>query len=173
MSKQLKDMSREELKSLNRDFKFFYSGTFSQWKRCRFYEDGIMFTTAEQYMMYQKAMLFRDFNIAKEILAVDNPKEVKRLGRLVKGFDEKIWDEHKYQIVKRGNLLKFSQSKNLREELMNTGDRILVEASPFDGIWGVKMSAENASIKDPRNWRGQNLLGFALTEVKEVLINFN
>ena len=154
------------------DFEFFYSGAFSQWKSCKFYEDGIMFTTAEQYMMFYKAILFGDNEIARQILSLRNPSQIKRLGRLVKGFDERIWNENKYEIVKRGNLLKFSQNSELRKILIDTGDKILVEASPVDTIWGIGLSEVDPRRKDVRSWRGQNLLGFALVEVREVLKEF-
>lgn len=169
IAKSLKDLSPKQLIEINQGFEFFWSGTFSQWKNSRFVEDGITFTSAEQYMMYHKAKLFSDLQIARQILAVSHPKEIKALGRKVKNFNENVWDEHKYEIVKRGNILKFSQNPRLKEELMRTGNRILVEASPFDDIWGIKMGVDDPRINNPINWRGQNLLGFALTEVREIL----
>ena len=164
--KKLKNLSTKELLETNKGFEFFWSGTFSQWKSCKFYENGIMFTSAEQYMMYHKAILFGDVRIAKEILAINHPKEIKALGRKVKNFDEKIWNQNKYEIVKKGNILKFSQNPRLKKELLNTGDSILVEASPFDDIWGIKMGEFDPNRFDPLNWKGQNLLGFGLTEVR-------
>lgn len=169
MNRKLKDLTKQEIKDLNRDFEFFYGGTFSQWKRCRFCENGIMFTSAEQYMMYHKAVLFDDLEIAKEILRTNHPSDIKKLGRLVKGFNQRIWDENKYRIVLNGNLLKFTQNPGLKVELLETGNRILVEASPYDDVWGIKLSEMDPRRYDPLNWRGKNLLGFALTEVKEVL----
>lgn len=165
----LRNLTAEELLATDRGFEFFWNGTFSQWKFSRFIENGVVFTSAEQYMMYHKAMLFGDRLIANQILTISYPKEIKALGRKVRNFDEKIWDESKYEIVKKGNILKFSQNRNLRDELLSTGNRILVEASPFDNIWGIKMGVNDPRINNPKNWRGQNLLGFALTEVREIL----
>ena len=162
----------ELIKSRNPvEFIFFYGGTFSQWKRCSFIEDGIKFNCAEQYMMYHKAKLFGDDRIAKQILELSNPKEQKKLGRLVKNFDEKIWDEHKYEIVKNGNILKFSQNPNLKKELLSTRTSILVEASPYDRVWGIGIGEMDPSRHNPKNWKGENLLGFALTEVREMFKN--
>lgn len=153
------------------EFTFFYGGTFSQWKCCSFVEDGIKFNCAEQYMMYHKAKLFGDDRIAKQILELSNPKEQKKLGRLVKNFDEKIWDKHKYEIVKNGNILKFSQNPNLKKELLSTRTSILVEASPYDRVWGIGIGEMDPSRHNPKNWKGENLLGFALTEVREMFKN--
>lgn len=163
--------SVEELVKSRRpvEFTFFYGGTFSQWKRCSFIEEGIRFNCAEQYMMYHKAKLFGDNEIAKQILELSNPKDQKKLGRLVKNFDEKIWDEHKYEIVKNGNILKFSQNPNLKKELLSTRTSILVEASPYDRVWGIGIGEMDPGRHNPKNWKGENLLGFALTEVREML----
>lgn len=168
IAKSLRFMSKQELKDLNNDFTFFWSGTFSQWKNSRFVEDGKTFTSAEQYMMYHKAILFNDSLIAEQILAVSNPKEIKALGRKVRNFNESVWNENKYEIVKNGNILKFSQNPRLKEELLSTRDSILVEASPFDSVWGIKLGEFDPNRFDPLKWRGENLLGFALTEVREI-----
>lgn len=153
------------------EFTFFYGGTFSQWKRCSFVEDGVKFNCAEQYMMYHKAKLFGDNGIAKQILESTNPKEQKQLGRLVSNFDANIWNEHKYEIVKRGNTLKFSQNPSMKKELMSTRTSILVEASPYDRVWGIGIGELDNRRFNPSNWRGENLLGFALTEVREMFKN--
>ncbi|WP_304427946.1 NADAR family protein [uncultured Clostridium sp.] len=169
MKKQLKDYSLQELVNTGREFEFFWKGNFSQWAYSPFKEGNVSFKNMEQYMMYKKALLFKDEESAKLILANSSPKVIKQLGRGVKGFKESVWNDHKYSIVKEGNILKYSQNKHLLDELLATGNRILVEASPYDRIWGIGLSEENPDARNPFKWRGQNLLGFALTEVKELL----
>ena len=120
-------------------------------------------------MMAAKAELFDDKEIRKEILACSDPKQIKALGRKVRGFDQKVWDKFKYAIVLLGNWHKFSQNRKLREFLFSTGDSVLVEASPYDAIWGIRLAASSPEAQDPMKWRGQNLLGFALMEVRDEL----
>ena len=119
-------------------------------------------------MMAQKAELFGDKEIHKQIIACDDPAEIKKLGRRVRKFDASVWDQAKYSIVLNGNWKKFSQNPQLRDFLLSTGDQILVEASPYDTIWGIGLSADQA-VAGPQSWRGENLLGFALMEVRDEL----
>lgn len=118
-------------------------------------------------MMAQKAELFGDEEIHKEIMQSSDPKQIKALGRKVRNFDETVWNKVKYSIVLNGNFMKFTQNAELREFLLSTGDDILVEASPYDAIWGIRMSANDENAENPMKWRGQNLLGFALMEVRD------
>ena len=118
-------------------------------------------------MMAGKARLFDDEATLAAIMASDDPKVIKALGRQVQGFDEGAWNEIKYALIVAGNLCKFSQNTPLREFLLSTGDAILVEASPYDRIWGIGLAAEDPLATDPAQWRGQNLLGFALMEVRD------
>lgn len=172
--------SIEKLSSDNSvtDFVFFWGHTpakggeitqtcLSQWWQCNFMEDSIIFCCAEQYMMYKKALLFEDYEHAYEILKANDPKKIKELGRLVKNFDDDIWNCHKEEIVLQGNILKFSQNSKLKEYLINTGNKILVEASPYDKVWGIGMKKESDEICDPQKWQGQNLLGFVLMETRD------
>lgn len=142
---------------------------FSQWYACEFEVDGQKYHTAEQFMMAQKALLFGDHATYEKIMAADNPKDYKALGRLVKNFIPTVWDENKLQIVVKGNIAKFSQNEAIREFLLGTGDKVLVEASPYDEIWGVKLGMNDPKIQDPNNWRGENLLGCALMETRDIL----
>ncbi len=142
---------------------------FSQWWSSNFIVDGITYKTAEHWMMAEKARLFKDATIQEEIIESKHPMETKQLGRKVKGFDPNVWDAHKYNIVKQGNLYKFSQDKLLKEYLLSTKQRIIVEASPRDRIWGIGMGQHNEKAENPNLWRGQNLLGFALMEVRDEL----
>lgn len=141
----------------------------SQWYDCHFEADGVQYHTAEQYMMAQKAALFCDMATYAKIMAADHPRDYKALGREVQGFDPAAWDHAKYGIVLRGNLAKFGQNPELWEYLDGTGDSVLVEASPYDGIWGVKLGIDDPRIEDPNQWGGENLLGFALMETRDIL----
>ncbi len=117
----------------------------------------------------QDGQLIGDEERRKEILACSDPKQIKALGRKVRGFDQRVWDRFKYAIVLGGNWYKFSQNRDLREFLLSTGDSVLVEASPYDSIWGIRLSSSSPGAQDPMKWRGQNLLGFALMEVRDEL----
>lgn len=144
---------------------------FSQWYEIDFEVDGHKYNCAEQYMMSQKAWLFRDFETFAKILDATDPKEIKALGREVRNFDPKKWNEHKFEIVKKGNFSKFSQNQALKDFLLSSGHKIIVEASPYDTIWGIGMKDTAPGIENPSNWKGENLLGFALMEVRDQLRN--
>jgi ribA/ribD-fused uncharacterized protein len=139
---------------------------FSQWWESSFNIGHVKYLFMEQYMMSEKARLFGDKEIEEKIMSSKDPKEIKELGRKVKGFDENVWNKIKYSIVINGNYNKFMQNENLKEFLLSTQDKILVEASPYDNVWGIQMSADDINIKKPVLWRGENLLGFALMEVR-------
>ena len=151
------------------NYHFYWSGPFSQWQHSEFEMDGCTFVTAEQAMMYHKAMLFGDTEPADQILDAVEPGKQKALGRRVRNFSEAIWDENKFEIVYRINLEKFRQNKGLRRKLFQTADRKLVEASPLDTIWGIGLEASVADATPPDQWPGQNLLGQILTEVRDAL----
>ncbi len=141
----------------------------SQWWDCQFTVDGMTYHTAEQYMMAQKAVLFGDKTVLAKIMAAGNPAVYKKLGREIRGFDPVIWAKHNTDIVVAGNLAKFSQNPELLEFLLHTGDRILVEASPKDRIWGIGLGERDAAASSPKDWQGTNLLGFSLMEVRDRL----
>lgn len=140
----------------------------SQWWMADFIVDGVTYSCAEQYMMAEKARLFQDEEMLKEIMAAKTPKEMKAYGRAVRNFDQSVWGSRCYDIVKAANRAKFSQNPAMLEFLLRTG-RILVEASPRDRIWGIGMGKNNPDAEHPAKWRGKNLLGFALTEVRDEL----
>ncbi|CAM4001628.1 NADAR domain-containing protein [Flavobacterium branchiophilum] len=144
---------------------------FSQWWESPFVVDGVEYKTAEHWMMAKKAALFVDTATLEKILACNSPAEAKKLGREVTNYDEQRWLNNRFQIVKEGNLHKFSQNKKLKEFLLNTKDNILVEASPVDAIWGIGMASDHKDCTHPERWRGLNLLGFALMEVRDELHN--
>ncbi|MDY0905485.1 ADP-ribosylglycohydrolase family protein [Pedobacter sp. CFBP9032] len=139
----------------------------TQWWAAPFVVDQIEYKTAEHWMMSKKAELFNDQSTLTKILAATSPEEVKNLGRQVSNYDDVIWAENRYEIVREGNFHKFSQHKVLGDYLINTGKRILAEASPVDKIWGIGLAEENPDAKYVDLWKGLNLLGFALMEVRD------
>ncbi len=141
----------------------------SQWWLSSFEKDQKEYKTAEHWMMYQKAVLFKDEEMAEKILVANTPGEAKKLGRKVKGFDHDTWEAHRDEIVVEGNVLKFSQHEEMKAFLLNTGERVLVEASPRDNIWGIGLSQDAEQIENPNTWKGLNLLGFALMEARDQL----
>jgi ribA/ribD-fused uncharacterized protein len=143
------------------------SACLSQWYGAPFVVEARRYPTAEHWMMAQKALLFADHAIHARILQAKSPSEAKSLGREVRHFDEATWKKHCYDIVVCGNFHKFSQHPDLRKFLQDTGNRVLVEASPVDRVWGIGLAAGDERARNPRRWRGQNLLGFALMDVRE------
>lgn len=150
---------------------FFWGGFLSQWFDSNFREGGIKFNCAEQYMMYRKAILFNDRDSADKILRLEYPGDQKKVGREVKNFDPVVWDENKFDIVVQSNINKFEQNPDLLEMLMDTKDLILVEASPYDNIWGIGIPISDPieNLTDETKWKGENLLGKALMKVREEL----
>lgn len=148
---------------------FTEASPFSQWYRCAFTQGELTFMCAEQYMMHGKAMLFGDAAMAAEIMAAMHPKQHKELGRKVFGFDADVWTRERETIVMAGNRAKFTQNPELLELLLATKGTTMVEASPYDRIWGIGLAASDPKAQDPATWRGQNLLGKILTELREEL----
>lgn len=141
----------------------------SQWYDAGFSIDGTHYPTAEHWMMAEKARLFGDHETRARILAAATPSEAKDLGRAARGFDDAAWTQARYDIVLRGNLAKFDQNAELGRFLRETGERVLVEASPVDRIWGIGLAQDDPRAADPTRWRGLNLLGFVLVEVRSSL----
>lgn len=144
-------------------------GCLSQWWPASFMVGDQLFPTAEHFMMYSKATLFGDHETASRILDVESPKDAKELGRQVRDFDSQLWHEHRFAVVLRGNLAKFSQNEELKDYIFSTGETVLVEASPVDAIWGIGLSEEAARAVSPSEWKGTNLLGFALMRTRSLL----
>lgn len=145
------------------------SSCFSQWWVAPFTVDGHSYPTAEHWMMAEKARLFQDDEMLEKILLAQSPAQAKKFGRQVRGFDQAAWEGKRLEIVVQGNLHKFNQHPDLKNFLLNTKQRVLVEASPRDTIWGIGLSAKNERAAVPAQWRGKNLLGFALMEVRDLL----
>lgn len=143
----------------------------SQWWPSPFVVDGVTYATAEHWMMAAKARLFEDQEAEHRVLAAGSPAQAKNVGRLVRGFDEQTWRRERFGIVVEGSVHKSAAHEGLREFLLNTGDRVLVEASPMDRVWGIGLAADDEAAGDPERWRGPNLLGFALMEARHRLRN--
>jgi len=141
----------------------------SQWWMSDFNKDIDKYCCMEQFMMSEKAKLFEDEEVLQDIMNSKYPKQIKELGRKVRNFNEDTWQKRRYSIILNGNYAKFIQNNALKQFLLGTKNRVLVEASPYDKIWGIGMSADERDIEDPTMWKGLNLLGFALMEVRDEL----
>ncbi|MFF0106477.1 NADAR family protein [Streptomyces hirsutus] len=142
------------------------AGCLSQWWPSPFTVDGTTYKTAEHWMMAAKARIFADPEAERKILAAEHPADAKKEGRLVRHFDEATWRRERFRVVVEGSTHKFAAHTDLRAFLLNTGDRVLVEASPRDRVWGIGLGAKNERASDPAQWRGANLLGFALMQAR-------
>jgi len=167
--------------SINTSPIFFFSekrlsdGCFSNWYQIPFMEPGtnLLFQNTEQWMMYKKAQLFNDSGIAKKILKTPDPRMCKNLGRQVQNFDQQTWEANREKIVTEGCFLKFSQNSDLKKILLATGSRLLVEASPYDTIWGIGLKEVDAKKIPKEQWKGLNLLGICLMAVRQQLTTIN
>ena len=142
---------------------------FSQWYPAPFELDGVRFATAEHYMMWSKARLFSDDAVAAKVLAAASPAAAKKLGRAVSHFDDAVWIQHRFDIVVRASWAKFGQNAAFQSYLLGTNNRVLVEASPVDRIWGIGLAATDERAQNPLAWNGLNLLGFALMQARAQL----
>ena len=151
---------------------FFYGGIFSNWYGCEFTDPitKIVFANTEQAFMWQKAHFFQDIETRNDIMLEDCPKRAKALGREIKHFNELAWTFVRFGMMSYVNYLKFSQNSELNRSLLNTGERVLVEASPVDKIWGVGLAEDDPRIDFPEQWRGKNLLGHSLMAVRMLAI---
>lgn len=145
---------------------FFWGGEFSQWYKSKFTIDGIKYNCAEQYMMAQKALTFNDFESHHEIMMTKSPSTQKAIGRQVKNFDAIKWNEVSRLVVYRANLAKFTQNPELLKYILSTGNKIIVEASPEDKIWGIGLHENDPRCLDETQWQGTNWLGIACMQVR-------
>jgi len=150
---------------------FWNDKTFSQWVPAQFFVNGVLYNCAEQFIMVQKALYFKDFNTALRVIQSIHPKEQKALGRKVKEFNPEWWAQVAKDIVYMGNYNKFTQNQHLLQNLMDTNGTTLVEASPFDCIWGIGLAEDNPLALDRASWKGSNWLGEVLTELRDNLEN--
>ncbi|XP_063414797.1 uncharacterized protein LOC134696776 [Mytilus trossulus] len=164
---------RDRIQKETENYLFFWrkESPFSQWHPAKFTIDGLTFNCAEQYMMYNKAKFSKnEAELDAVILSLDDPGDMKSYGRSICDLDYVAWEEKREEIVKKGNMAKFSQNEKLREELVSTYPKLLVEASPHDQVWGIGLAADDPKIFDVNNWRGSNLLGKIITEVRDELL---
>jgi hypothetical protein len=145
---------------------YFWNGIFCQWSQYTMVEEDITYYSCEQYMMAKKAKLFNDEKVYDMIMSEEYPPVQKELGRMVSNYNQDVWDKHKFDIVVNANYLKFTQDETLKELLLDTGDKTIVEASPYDTIWGIGLSCDDDKILDESNWQGENLLGKAIMKVR-------
>lgn len=155
---------------INNDCEFFWRGPLSQWYLSDFIVDGIRYNTAEQYMMYMKAVIFHDKETARKILNTKSPKIQKLLGRQVKNFHVDKWNNKACSVVYKGNYAKFTQNEDLYNYLLSTAPKLLVEASPVDLIWGIGLDEETAIVTPKNQWKGKNWLGKTLTNLRNDLL---
>lgn len=148
---------------------FFYGSIYSQWAMRDIEIDGEIYNCNEQYMMAEKAKMFGDDFALENIMKSDNPAVQKSWGRRVKKFDKKEWEKIAQDVVYKANYAKFSQHGDCFNTLKASGDKIIVEASPIDCVWGIGMSCDDPGITDPKNWRGTNWLGEAIMKVRDVI----
>lgn len=153
------------------EFYLFWDGFCSQWDKCTFTLDGVQYNCAEQAMMHKKALQFGDTKIAEKILKAKQPSVQKGLGRLVNNYDDTVWSENRYDIVIDINIAKFSQNPKLLKQLLALDHLIIVEASPEDKIWGIGLDESHPNATIPSKWKGLNLLGKVLMEVRDTLKN--
>lgn len=143
------------------------NGYLSNWYLSEFTIDDIAFSSMEQYMMYEKAILFHDQETAKKILQKDNVAEIKALGRTVQNFDDTVWGQSREEIVYKGVFEKFRQNPELRKRLERTGEEVIAECAVKDRIWGIGLSMKDEDRFCVDRWKGQNLLGKILMDVRK------
>lgn len=158
---------------MSEKFTLFWGGPASQWHPSPFKLDGMDFNCAEQYMMFAKAVVFADYESMEKIMATDSPSTQKALGRKVKGFDKDVWEVGARSLVYAANWAKFTQNPDLWEWLKSTAGTTLVEASPYDKIWGIGLSEEDPRCLDRNLWQGTNWLGEVVTQVREDIFKKN
>lgn len=152
---------------------FFWGSEFSNWYKTKFTYWNKEFTSSEQAIMWAKAHLFNDEEVANKILETDDPKTQKALGRKVRNFDVDVWNQNAPGIVTYICYYKFSQNEYLKNLILSYGNREFVEASPHDKIWGIGLHYEDDDVLDKSKWQGKNWLGIALTNVRDKLVMEN
>ncbi len=175
----------------NESFHFFWSNEspFSQWYKTEFkapiylsnrplslrqralYGNTLVsYSSAEQLMMYYKAVMFGDVEISNKILSTKNVKKIKELGREVSNFNQQIWDHFKHHVVRYATYCKFRNNKELLDLLLSTYPKTIVEASPYDKVWGIGLSEDDERAQQRSTWQGDNLLGEILTNFRDEYI---
>ena len=145
------------------------NGYLSNWYPSPFKIGDKQFSSAEQYMMYRKALCFKDEGTAKKIIGAEDVRLIKALGREVHDYVDSVWASQREEAVYEGLLAKFKENPELKERLLSTGDALLAECALNDRIWGIGLSMKDVDRLDPDKWRGLNLLGKTLMKVRNTL----
>lgn len=145
------------------------NGYLSNFYPASFTVDGVAFSSLEQFMMYRKSLCFGDMVSAEKVMAIDDARAIKALGREVANYDDRLWNGVRQIVVYEGLLAKFSQNSDLRDRLLATGDALIVECAASDRIWSIGLSVRDPDRLDQSKWRGANLLGYTLMMVREKL----
>ena len=151
----------------NENYVFFWGSVFSNWAKCKFVHEGIEYSSSEQAMMAAKARLFGDVGAYYDIMNTHDPREQKAIGRTVQNFDQEKWMAVCFPLVTDAIHSKFAQNEEFKKMLLATGDKTIVESAPNDTVWGIGMHANDPDILDESKWKGTNLLGKALMEVRK------
>lgn len=146
-------------------------GFLSNWYLSDFVIDGMKFSSMEQYMMYSKAILFNDKEVASQIMNTTDVEMIKALGRKVSDYNDSVWNGMRQVIIYKGLLEKFKQNDSLKKLLIDTGDAVLTECAVQDQIWGIGISMKDENRFNPGKWRGQNLLGYTLMLVRDEMLS--
>jgi ribA/ribD-fused uncharacterized protein len=148
---------------------YFWGSIFSNWEPCKIIYDNLLFKSSEHLFMWLKAMYFSDIKTANLILKTNSPSEAKRLGRLINDFDEILWEKKREDVMYIACFEKFNQNQDLKNTLLQTKDKILVEASPYDCCYGIGLKWDDDLVLDEKNWLGLNLLGKILMKIRNDL----
>lgn len=151
---------------------FFLRGVFSNFQHCpSLIIDGIKWENTEAAFMYYKAIHFKDFETAERIKKETNPAKAKKLGRLVKNYNDAEWEKARYAYMYKVNLAKYTQNSLFFETLMNTKELVLVETNGNDRVWGIGLYASDDRVLDEDKWKGRNLLGNVLMDIRKYFFN--
>lgn len=126
---------------------------------CPLWYEGHKFHSSEQLFMYLKAKTFEDWDTMKEIIECKTPREAKALGRKVRNYNDKVWDSMRDKCMYITVLAKFMQCREFKEFIIDNSEKTFAEASPYDSIWGIKLSEDDPRALDPSQWKGENRLG--------------
>lgn len=155
---------------MNDNYEFFWGGIYSNWAPSDIVVGDKTFNCVEQYMMYKKAEVAGDTESMQAVMNTQMPNEQKAIGRRIKNYDDAKWAAVRYEIVKEAIRAKFTQHADLKEKLLASGNKHIVEASPYDVVWGIGMGEDHPDRFDESKWRGDNLLGKCIMDVRAELV---
>ena len=154
---------------VTKDQYYFWGGSnpLSNFHKCDFQENDVSFTSVEQYFVYKKAHHFSDEVAKQKVLTLQDPVQIKRT--MIKGYDKAQWAPMSERVMEQGLSLKFHQDEGMKKALLATEHRELIEASPYDSMWGIGIGLHSESLTDKTKW-GSNRLGKLLMEIRERLV---